>query len=239
MSSKDQIAFTKDNIETYLKELAKEYRKLGGRKLPAEIVLIGGASILINYGFRDMTTDIDAVIQSASTMKEAINHVGDRFDLPRGWLNDDFKKTTSYTTRLGQYSEHYETFYGVITVRTIAGKYLIAMKLQSGRMYKNDLSDILGILASHQKAGSSITMEMIDGAVNDLYGSWAGVSDEAKEFINNTMEDGDYSGLIAKIRETEKETRAALLKTQEAHQRKTKTEDAESIISKLKKKKEE
>ena len=239
MSSKNQITFTKDNIETYLKELAKEYRKLGGRKLPAEIVLIGGASILINYGFRDMTTDIDAVIQSASTMKEAINHVGDKFDLPRGWLNEDFRKTTSYTTRLVQYSEYYKTFYGVLTVRTIAGKYLIAMKLQSGRVYKNDLSDILGILAAHQKAGSPITIEMIDGAVNELYGSWGGVSEEAKEFINNTMEDGDYSGLIAKIRETEKETRAALIKTQEAHQRKAKTENAESIISKLRKKKEE
>ena len=51
MSSKDQIVFTKDNIDTYLKALAKEYRRLGGRSLPAEIVLIGGASVLINYGF--------------------------------------------------------------------------------------------------------------------------------------------------------------------------------------------
>ena len=55
MSSDDRIVFTKDNIDAYLKALAKEYRKLGGRKLPAEIVLIGGASVLINYGFREMT----------------------------------------------------------------------------------------------------------------------------------------------------------------------------------------
>ena len=84
MSSDDRIVFTKGNIDTYLKALAKEYRKLGGRKLPAEIVLIGGASVLINYGFREMTTDIDALIQSASTMKEAIDHVGDMYGLPRG-----------------------------------------------------------------------------------------------------------------------------------------------------------
>ena len=70
MSSEDRIVFTKDNINTYLKALAKEYRRLGGKKLPAELVLIGGASVLINYGFREMTTDVDAVIQSASTMKE-------------------------------------------------------------------------------------------------------------------------------------------------------------------------
>ena len=143
MSSDNRMVFTKDNIDTYLKALAKEYRKLGGRKLRAEIVLIGGASVLINYGFREMTTDIDALIQSASTMKEAIDHVGDMYGLPRGWLNEDFKRTASYTPKLIQHSEYYKTFYGVLTIRSVSGEYLIAMKLRAGRQYKNDLSDIL------------------------------------------------------------------------------------------------
>ena len=30
--------FTKENLNNYLKELAKEYRKLGGKGMPAEIV---------------------------------------------------------------------------------------------------------------------------------------------------------------------------------------------------------
>ena len=47
--------FTKDNIDSYLKELAKEFQKRNGNRIPAEIILIGGASILINYGFREMT----------------------------------------------------------------------------------------------------------------------------------------------------------------------------------------
>lgn len=62
MSSDKQTEFTKENIDTYLKEIAKEYRKQIGKKMPAELILIGGASVLINYGFRDMTTDIDALI---------------------------------------------------------------------------------------------------------------------------------------------------------------------------------
>lgn len=65
--------FTKENLDTYLKELAKEFRRLNGKSMPAEIVLVGGAAILANYGFRNMTTDIDAVIHTASSMKEAIN----------------------------------------------------------------------------------------------------------------------------------------------------------------------
>ena len=44
--------FTRENLDSYLKELAKEFRKLNGNKMPAEIILIGGASVLINYGFR-------------------------------------------------------------------------------------------------------------------------------------------------------------------------------------------
>jgi len=46
--------FTKDNLNTCLKELGKEFRKLNGTKIPAEIILIGGAAILANYGFRDV-----------------------------------------------------------------------------------------------------------------------------------------------------------------------------------------
>ena len=43
--------FTKENLDNCLKELAKKFRKKNGTRMPAEIILIGGASILINYGF--------------------------------------------------------------------------------------------------------------------------------------------------------------------------------------------
>ena len=58
------IPFTRDNLDGYLKELSKEFRKINGNRLPAEIILIGGASILLNYGFREMTYDMDAIIQA-------------------------------------------------------------------------------------------------------------------------------------------------------------------------------
>ena len=65
-------SFTKENLDSYLKELAKEFRKKNGTRMPAEIILIGGASILINYGFREMTYDMDAIIKSSGAMKDAI-----------------------------------------------------------------------------------------------------------------------------------------------------------------------
>ena len=237
MSSDNRMVFTKDNIDTYLKALAKEYRKLGGRKLPAEIVLIGGASILINYGFRRMTTDIDALIQSASTMKEAIDHVGDMYGLPRGWLNEDFKRTASYTPKLIQHSDYYKTFYGVLTVRSVSGEYLIAMKLRAGRQYKNDLSDILGILAAHDRLKRPLTMNMIETAVTNLYGSWEEIPDTAQEFIKNAMKDGDYDRMLSEIRESEKETRTSLLAFEDNYPGTTNTENVDDIINMLKKKK--
>lgn len=89
--------FTKDNLDSYLKELGKEFRKRNGTKMPAEIILVGGAAILANYGFREMTYDIDAVITASSAMKEAVNAVGDKFLLPNCWLNADFKNSNSYS----------------------------------------------------------------------------------------------------------------------------------------------
>ena len=234
MSPEGKVTFSKDNLDTYLKALAKDYRKLGGKSMPAELILIGGASVLINYGFRDMTTDIDAIIQAASTMEDAINHVGDEFGLPNRWLNDDFKGTDSYTPKLVQVSTFYKEYYGVMTVRTISAEHLIAMKLKSGRQYKNDLSDIIGILASHQKAGTPITKAMINKAVTELYNSWDAISDSATDFIENAMRNGNYEKILEEIAAEEQNTKAALLEFEERYPGATNKKNGEDIIAVLK-----
>ncbi|WP_295095964.1 DUF6036 family nucleotidyltransferase [Ruminococcus sp.] len=104
MLSDDSKVFTKDNINLFFRDLSKEYKRLGGKNTPVEIILIGGAAIIESYGFREMTTDIDAVLPDVSIMKEAINRVGDMHDLPNGWLNADFMKTASWSPKLRQYS---------------------------------------------------------------------------------------------------------------------------------------
>ena len=114
--------FTKENLDNCLKELAKEFRKMNGNRVPAEIILIGGASILINYGFREMTYDMDAIIHSSGAMKDAINIVGDRLGLPVGWLNTDFLNTDSYTPRLVEYSKYYKTFSNILQIRTVSAE---------------------------------------------------------------------------------------------------------------------
>ncbi len=209
--SDNSVKFTKDNIDLYFKELSKEYKRLGGRNIPVEIVLIGGAAIVESYGFRNMTTDIDAIIPAMGIMKDAINRVGDKFDLPNGWLNSDFMQTASYSPKLLSYSKYYKTFNQVLNVRYISGEYLIAMKLKSGRDYKNDLSDIIGILAEHKKNGDTITMETINVAVDNLYGGMNKIDKKAVSFINGVMENERYEELYDAIRESEQKTRSVLL----------------------------
>ena len=239
MSSDHTAVFTKENLNDYLKELAKEYRKINGKAMPAEIILVGGAAILAGYGFRDMTTDIDAVIHASSSMKDAINRVGDRFHLPNGWLNSDFLNTDSYTVKLNEYSVYYRTFSNVLTVRTVGAEYLIAMKLRSGRQYKNDLSDIVGILAEHEKRGEPISMEQINTAAEKLYGSWDSIPDISKRFIEDTVKNGQYSKIYAETVENERQSKDTLVHFADDYPGVMNEGNVNDILKSLKEKKKE
>ena len=152
MSSDLRFEFTKENIDIYLKELGKEYRRQSGKGMPAELILIGGASVLLNYGFRNMTTD---------------------------------------------------------------SEYLIAMKLRSGRQYKSDLSDVLGILAEHEKEGTPLSMKQIRKAVTDLYGDWNSLPNASQVFIENVMENSGFEQLYEQITREEQETKELLIQLEE------------------------
>lgn len=230
-------SFTKENLDTYLKELAKEFRRLNGKSVPAEIILVGGAAILTNYGFRDMTTDIDAVIHASSSMKDAINHVGDKFDLPNGWLNADFMHTGSYSRKLDEFSVHYKSFYGVLYVRTISAEYLIAMKLRSGRKYKNDLSDVIGILAEHEKRGTPITLEKIDTAVFKLYEGWDAFPEDSKPFIENALKKGDFENVYKSVKNDELESKDLLIGFEKDYPKVAAESNINDILKSLKAKK--
>ncbi|HHT45481.1 MAG TPA: hypothetical protein GXZ89_08330 [Fastidiosipila sp.] len=226
-------AFNKSNLDTYLKELAKLFRKQNGKGATAEIVLVGGAAILVNYGFRDMTTDIDALIYAPSSMKDAINQIGEQYHLPRGWLNADFMRTASYTNKLNEFSQYYKTFSGVLQVRSISAEYLIAMKLKSGRKYKNDLSDIVGILAEHDKRGKPITLDRIELAVEHLYQGWDGFSADAIAFIQNVIKAGNYMELMEQLEEQEKRSKDAIIGFQQKYPNTVTESNVDAILEQL------
>ena len=229
--------FTKENLDYYLKELAKEFRKRNGKNMPAEIVLVGGAAILANYGFREMTYDIDAVITASSAMKEAVNTVGDRLGLPNGWLNADFKNTSSYSPKLSQYSKYYRTYSNVLNIRTISAEYLVAMKLMSGRRYKKDLSDIIGILSEQERRGEPLNYQQIDCAVKNLYGGWDNISEYAIQVLKAALNSENLKKLFMEQEREEELSKQVVLQVQKYEGEKVKESNVDEIIQKALRKK--
>lgn len=224
-------SLSKGNLDDILKDLAKEIKKRCGRNTSAEIILIGGASILINYGFREMTYDVDAIINASSSMKDAINYIGDKYMLPKGWLNTDFIHTESYSPKIPQFSTYYRTYSNTISFRTITAEYLIAMKLRAARKYKYDRSDIVGILMEQEANGNPITLDKIKKAVKDLYGSYDILDKEVRQFIEGVISEGHYQELYDQIRKAENETKNILLEYQRLRPRSLNSDNVNEIIS--------
>lgn len=234
-----ESSFNSENIDFYLRELAKAYKKMGGKNTPAEIILIGGAAILTNYGFREMTYDMDAIITASSAMDDAIRQLGDAYQLPVGWLNADFRKTKSYTPKLIQFSKYYKTFSSILSVRTITGEYLVAMKMVSARQYKNDLSDIVGIIGEHQRRGLPLTYAQIDRAVIELYGSWSVIEADTKLLLEKVLSLPDVSAVYEEYRNAEMEAKDLLVNFEKKYPNVLQESNLKDILMKARKKKQE
>lgn len=228
--------FTKENLDMYLKELAREYKRKN-RNVPLELILVGGASVLVNYGFREMTTDIDAIVSMASLIKESVNIVADKFDLPNGWLNADFIETSSYSKKLIEHSEFYKTYFNIVNIRTVRAEYLIAMKLVAGRKYKKDLSDIVGILNEQEKQGSPITYEMIDKAVIELYDNWDKVDKDNIDFLNSALKNNNLEELFSSIIKEELDAKSTILEINRNYPDVVNKDNIDDILAKAMEKK--
>ena len=170
-------------------------------------------------------------------MKDAVNRVGDKFGLPNGWLNADFTRTSFYSPKLAAFSTYYKTFSHVLTVRTISGAYLVAMKLMAGRQYKNDISDIVGILREQENRGKPLTMGQITQAVEDLYSGWEKLPQGSQALLEQILEEGKTGELYQVYREQERLAKESLLEFEQEYPGAAKEENVEDILRALKRKK--
>ena len=167
MQSEKKI--TRENALTIIKKFAKEYRKELG-KAPGEIIIVGGGSIMLNYKFREATQDFDVILRTASGISDVITRFADENDLPRDWMNSDFIKTASYSAKLAEISKHFCSLNNnTLEIRTVSGKYLIAMKIRAHREYRNDISDVAGILIEEREKGNNISFPDVNDAYVFLY----------------------------------------------------------------------
>ena len=57
---------------------------------PRKMVVAGGAAIVLLYGARETTKDVDVVLSDRTTL-EAARDIASRLSLPTDWLNDGAK----------------------------------------------------------------------------------------------------------------------------------------------------
>jgi hypothetical protein len=96
-----------------------------------------------------------------------------------------FQKTIleSYSTKILECSVPYKQFNYVLDVRIITAEYLVAMKLRSGRNYKN--------------------------AVIKLYGAWESLPPESRTFIENVLRNDNPEKIYDDVRFTGKAVKRA------------------------------
>lgn len=239
--SSEKTLITKENAYPILKAFAKEYKKLNGTSVPVELVIVGGGSILLNYGFRDATQDFDIMAQSLGMIKNVSYRIADLYNLPDNWLNTDFMRTASYSDKLREVSKHYCSFNnGNLEFRTVNGEYLIAMKMVSAREYRNDISDVVGILIYMKNESEDFSMDRIDHAIYYLYGKRENVIkedvyDKVKEYVkwSVTELEKEYDVLTR----MEKQTKQELIDINEKYQGVVKEESIDTVIAGLRRKK--
>ena len=225
--------FTKINklkLDNYFNELAKIYKKKSHGYI-FEFILVGGASILVNYDFRDITNDIDAYYLPSADIKDSIDKVSQKFNIDSKWINNDFQNTKSFSNRLSEFSTFYKSYREIINVRTIKDEYLIAMKLMSGRKYKNDISDIVGIINSCKVNNKIITYKIIDDAIKDLYGNWDNVDKEIIEILHTILNTKNLKELYDETLKDENDTRQQLLDFNNNYQNKLNEANINDVLA--------
>lgn len=218
------------DMERNLRELSKELKKEFGRNSKHEIIVVGGAAIVLKHDFRDSSSDIDAIVSDGSSIKDAVHRTAEKLGLADDWLNSDFKKSPSYSSKLVLRSKFYKCFNQVLDVRIVDDNYLIAMKLKSFRPYKNDQSDIIGLLQDN-----SFTFEEIESAVLELYGVDNTVKTEAWDFLKKYY---TTDGMVyEQIRNEELNNKDILIEFEENYENVLKEDNLDDILSQLKAKK--
>lgn len=111
-----------------------------GTKL--EICLYGGAVMMLAYDTRQITKDVDAIIQPSELGWRLARQVGEEQGLPEGWMNDQVKQFVAPTERTRSLPWDAP---GIALTAPTAG-YMLAMKALACRQplpgFQGDLDDL-------------------------------------------------------------------------------------------------
>jgi hypothetical protein len=144
------MSLTADNILTAFAALAAELERQNER---AELLIVGGAALVLLFHARESTKDVDAyfVRPEGSVIRSAAASVADALDLPADWLNDGAK---AYLVGASEGTVLFES--SSLIVRAAAIPQLLAMKLAAWR----DAVD---------RADARLLLEKMSGAAHEIW----------------------------------------------------------------------
>lgn len=124
---------SKEQILKYLGILSDE---IGKENLKGEILVFGGAAMVLAFNARPSTKDVDAIFQPKKRIYELSKKIAREYDLPEGWLNDSVKGFIA--------NDSFGHKYDHLSVYMPEPEYLLAMKSISMRIgvESSDISDI-------------------------------------------------------------------------------------------------
>jgi hypothetical protein len=130
------IAMEKEQIEFFLEKLSEALERRG---VKGEIVLYGGAAMVLALKARPSTKDVDAVFMPKDLIYQAAKEVEDQYGAPESWLNDAVKEFVSSREEHDPYRDLPN-----LRVFTAAPEYLLAMKCMSLRIGRgsSDVEDV-------------------------------------------------------------------------------------------------
>jgi len=119
--------FNNEKLTEYLSLLNDELRLAG---VTGEICIVGGAAMILAFGSRESTRDIDALLMAPSQIRVAAAKVAEEHNLPANWLNDGAKGFASELPIEAKELLHYSN------LRVIAppAQYILAMKCVAARV---------------------------------------------------------------------------------------------------------
>ena len=119
--------FSKNELARMLSLLNEQLQKNG---VTGEVCIVGGAAMILAFGSRASTKDIDALVIAPASVRTAVAQVGEANGFPPNWLNDGVKGFGS-----GQEIEVKEILkFSHLRVVTPPAEYILAMKCLAARV---------------------------------------------------------------------------------------------------------
>ena len=120
-------SFSKNDLEKVLSLLNEQLLKTS---VIGEVCIVDGAAMMLAFGSRASTTDIDALVMAPASVRTAVAQVAETNDLSPSWLNDGAKGFAS-----GQSTELKEILrFSHLRIVAPPAEYILAMKCLAARV---------------------------------------------------------------------------------------------------------